>query len=201
MFAGLSLPKLLASRTERHPGKAFLIWEPFSGSSQTWSYAEFSRAVEQLASGLYSRGIRSGNKVLLHMENCPEFLISWFACARLGVVAVSTNTRSVARDMAYFAEQSQAVAALTQPRFADLVKASSDNFQFVATTATDAGEAATGPLPAGVIDFDDLPMEALELPEEDPAHSQTSQSSSHRVPPHDRKPYCGPTPMHCGARV
>lgn len=168
MFAGLSLPKLLASRTERHPGKAFLIWEPFKGSSQTWSYAEFSRAVEQLASGLYSRGIRSGNKVLLHMENCPEFLISWFACARLGVVAVSTNTRSVARDMAYFAEQSQAVAALTQPRFADLVNASSDNFQFVAATATDAGEAATGPLPAGVIAFDDLPIETLELPEEDP---------------------------------
>jgi carnitine-CoA ligase len=39
---------------------------------------------------------------MVHLDNSPEFLISWFACAEIGAVAVSTNTRSVARDMDVF---------------------------------------------------------------------------------------------------
>jgi crotonobetaine/carnitine-CoA ligase len=38
--------------------------------------------------------VRAGDRVLIHLENCPEFLLAWFGCAALGAVAVTTNARS-----------------------------------------------------------------------------------------------------------
>ena len=39
----------------------------------------------------------------------------------VGAVAVTTNTRSVAAEMSYFIDQTDAVAAITQPQFAAMV--------------------------------------------------------------------------------
>jgi crotonobetaine/carnitine-CoA ligase len=91
------------------------------------------------------------------MENCPEFLQAWFACALLGAVAVSTNTRSARDEMAYFTEHSGAVAAMTQPRYAALVGAAMPGAAWIAVTATDAGEApAAGTAPSAGDSFEAL---------------------------------------------
>ena len=70
----------------------------------------------------------------------PEFVVSWYACAMLGAVAVSTNTHSVARDLEYFAQHTAAVCAITQPAFARLVRDACPALQFVVVTDHDAGE-------------------------------------------------------------
>ena len=115
MISGRDLPWLLRHWTERMPDKPFLVWEPFIGSRRVWSYGELARDVEAFAGALHAQGVGFGERVMLHLDNCPEFVIAWFACARLGAVAVSTNTRSVARDIAYFAEHAGVVAAVTEP--------------------------------------------------------------------------------------
>ncbi len=58
-----------------------------------------------MAVGLRERGDRPGDKVLIHAENSPEMLLAWLACATLGAVAVTTNTRSVAAEIEYFVEK------------------------------------------------------------------------------------------------
>jgi crotonobetaine/carnitine-CoA ligase len=60
---------------------------------------------------------------LIHLENCPEFVISWYACAAIGATAVTTNTRSVADEMRYFSDDSQPSCAITEPRFAEMIGA------------------------------------------------------------------------------
>lgn len=137
-----SVPWLLDQWAQRTPDKPFLVWEPFSGPSREWSYAEFQRDVRAVASSLRDRGVEFGSFVLIHMENAPEFLLGWLACAELGAVAVATNTRSVGRDLTYFAEHTSPVAALTQPSFAGLIRASCPDLSFLAVTDTDAGEPA-----------------------------------------------------------
>ena len=119
MVEGRDVPSVLASRVATYGDKPFMVWEPFEGSLATYSYAQFGAAVESLAGALHSRGVQIGDRVLVHLDNSPEFVISWFACARLGAVAVSTNTRSVARDMEYFAEHAGVVGAITSPGFAE----------------------------------------------------------------------------------
>lgn len=164
---GRNIPWLLGSWAERTPDKIFLAWEPFSGSPSTWTYKQFHDDVEKLAANLYKRGLRAGEKVLIHMDNSPEFLLSWFSCARLGAVAVSTNTRSVARDMCYFAAHAGVVGALTQPQYAQLVSESATNIQFLVVTETDAGEPADIPPDIEYIPFAEMLLESDPCPPSD----------------------------------
>ena len=85
--------------------------------------ANSTTRVGALAAGLVKRGIRQGDYVLIHLDNCIETLLAWFACVELGAIAVTTNTRSAAAEIEYFAGHCGAVAAITQPAYAELVAA------------------------------------------------------------------------------
>lgn len=137
---GLDVPWMLQQWAARSPHKVCLIWCPFDGEHQCFTYGELFRSARRLAAGLGARGVTSGDFVILHMDNSPEFVISWYACAILGAVAVSTNTRSVARDLSYFADVTEAVCCLTQPKFAALIKEACANLKFIGVTDNDAGE-------------------------------------------------------------
>ena len=120
-MAGQDIPWLLAHWAEARPDHPVLVWDPAEGDGRSWSYAELWSDVRKLAVGLADRGIGKEDKVLIHSENCPEMVISWLACATLGAVAVTTNTKSVAVELEFFIDKAQCVAAITQPEFADLV--------------------------------------------------------------------------------
>ncbi len=66
-----------------------------------WTYAAFRQRVLEVAAGLKARGIKAGDYVLVHLDNSPEFEFLWFACARLGAVVVTTNTRSAGPELEY----------------------------------------------------------------------------------------------------
>ncbi len=155
-FAGQDLPWLLNHWAGEKPDHPFLIWEPKDGSDRTWSYAEFAADVRKLAAGLHERGIAKGDKVLIHAENCPEMVLSWYACATVGAVGVTTNTKSVGPEITYLAGHAQCVAAITQPKFAALITENAPSLKWVAVTADNSGESADETLPAGVESFDAL---------------------------------------------
>jgi crotonobetaine/carnitine-CoA ligase len=71
-------------------------------------------------------------------------LVAWFACACVGAIAVTTNARCSAEELAYFAEHSGAVAAITQPRFAEIVNASSGDLNWIALIDHDNGVPVIG---------------------------------------------------------
>ena len=143
MVVGRDVPWLLRSTTTRFPDKTFLVWEPFDGEAASWTYAEFRAQTRRVAAGLSERGVRRGERVLVHLDNCPEFLLAWFACAELGVVAVSTNTGSVQRDVEYFAAHAEVVAAVTSPQYARLVTESAPDLGLLVVTDNDGGAPAT----------------------------------------------------------
>ncbi|MBL4839043.1 MAG: acyl--CoA ligase [Kordiimonadaceae bacterium] len=96
---------------------------------------------DAFAVALLEQNVKAGDKLLVHMENCPEFLITMFACARIGAVAVTTNSRSVARDIEYYIETAGIVGAVTQPAFARLVATTAPQLNFLIVTDTDSGAA------------------------------------------------------------
>src|SRR5215813_10393024 len=71
---------------------------------QALTYGELQKRVNRLANGLRGVGVDRGDRVMLRMPNCPEFIITWLACQRLGVVTVSTMPLLRARELAYIAE-------------------------------------------------------------------------------------------------
>ena len=161
-FGGWDVRTLLDQQAGIRAQHPFLVWEPFDAPAQRWTYREFSEATKRVAAGLAKRGIKKGDFILVHLENCPEFLFSWFACARLGAVAVTTNTRSAGAELNYYADNAGVKAAITQPKFAVLVEENCPDLQWVAVTASDAGQEANAPVEA------DQTFEALYGDEEPP---------------------------------
>ena len=121
--AGCTINGLLESQAKARPAKTFFIWEPFSGESQAWTYERFATATARVASGLRRSGVGEGTYVLIHLDNCPEYLLAWFACARVGAIAVCTNTRSTLDELSYIATHAGAEFAITQPDVEPLVSA------------------------------------------------------------------------------
>jgi crotonobetaine/carnitine-CoA ligase len=148
-FDGMDVPSMLQLRAEVRRDHPFLIWAPFDAPARAWSYGEFHERVGALAAGLVRRGITQGDYVLLHLDNCIELLMAWFACVELGAIAVTTNTRSAAAEMNYFAGHCGAVAAITQPAYAELVAANCRNLRWIAVTSHDAGAAPNHTTPRG----------------------------------------------------
>ncbi|MEA2841407.1 MAG: carnitine-CoA ligase [Methylobacteriaceae bacterium] len=143
-YAGFDIAQLLRLRAATRSDHAFLIWAPFDGDGARLTYAQFDHCVRRCAAGMNARGIKPGEPVLIHLENCAEMLIAWFACAYVGAIAVTTNARASAEELAYFAGHSGAVAAITQPRLAEIVNASSRDLNWIALIEHDNGVPVSG---------------------------------------------------------
>ncbi|MBP7063623.1 AMP-binding protein [Ferrovibrio sp.] len=156
-FEGLNLNWLLAAQAQARREHPFIIFEPFDRPARSISYGEFYDLACQLAQGLRQRGMQPGDRIILHLDNCPEFLLTWCACGIAGAVVVTTNTRCSEEELGYFFEHSGASAAITQPRHAALVQAACRGARWIAVTDNDAGEpAAFAAQPAAAERFDQL---------------------------------------------
>jgi fatty-acyl-CoA synthase len=57
------------------------------------TYAALADEAARLATGLRSLGVGAGDRVALWLPNLPAWLTTFFACGRLGAIAVAVNTR------------------------------------------------------------------------------------------------------------
>jgi acyl-CoA synthetase (AMP-forming)/AMP-acid ligase II len=72
-----------------------------------WTYAELNARVNRVANGLAARGYLRGDVLALASGNSCEFLLTYFACAKLGVVCVPMNLGWRADEIAYVLDHSQ----------------------------------------------------------------------------------------------
>ena len=114
-----TLPKLLDHRAESNPDRTFLIFEDTNRKSSTWSYKDFNEKVNQVANALSKLNVNKGDKVNIHLNNCPEFLFGWFALSKIGAIMVPTNPISPPDELIYPINHSEAILTITQ---ADLVE-------------------------------------------------------------------------------
>jgi carnitine-CoA ligase len=164
-FAGMDVPWLLQIRARTRRDHPFLIWAPFDAPARIWRYGEFHDRVGALAAGLAARGVKPGEYLLIHLDNCIEAMLAWFACVELGAIAVTTNTRSAPAEMEYFADHCGAVAAITQPSYAETLSAHCRNLRWIAVISHDAGAApAQGTRPQRADSFEALFTDSTERP-------------------------------------
>ena len=78
----------LAVSALRFPDKPALVF-----FDRVLTYAELLRQAERLAATLYSVGVRKGDRVLLNLQNCPQWVIAHFAILRANAVVVPVKDR------------------------------------------------------------------------------------------------------------
>lgn len=78
------LDRHLAARAD-HPA---LLWEGDDGTVRKVSYGELAETVDRIAGFLRVEGIRPGDAVGIYMPMVPEIVAVFFACLKVGAVAV-----------------------------------------------------------------------------------------------------------------
>jgi long-chain acyl-CoA synthetase len=63
------------------------------------SYEQLLAEVERCSAALAGLGVRKGDRVGLLLPNCPEYVIAFFACQRIGAIAVGNNPLYTEREL------------------------------------------------------------------------------------------------------
>lgn len=82
--------------SELYPQKPAIIFE-----EHVTTYADLDRRTRSVACWLQAAGIEKGDRVAVVLENCPEFIELYLACARLGAIFVPLNYRLTAEELDY----------------------------------------------------------------------------------------------------
>jgi fatty-acyl-CoA synthase len=99
-----------------HPDKTAILFE-----DQKITYAELHQRANRASCWLQSLGIEKGDRVALTLNNCPEFVELFLACARLGVIFVPLNFRSAPPELDYFLKNCRPRLLVFGREFADTV--------------------------------------------------------------------------------
>src|SRR5216683_7519504 len=110
--------EILSRTAERYPENEAVI-----SRGVNLTYRELDALVNAFANALLDMGIRKGDRVCLLMTNRPEFLVSWFALARIGAIISPMNPSYKEREVAYQLGNSEAIAIVVQLELLSLVEA------------------------------------------------------------------------------
>ena len=127
------ITEILARNARMYSDEIALIErEPAKGIRREISWQEFDGLANRVANALIARGINKGDRVILLMMNCLEWLPFYFGVLRTGAWAVPLNFRFTARDIQYCAEIAEAKAIIFGEEFIDRVDSSRDNLVGIA---------------------------------------------------------------------
>jgi len=112
MHDELTLTGLLDLQVERRSDVPAMYYR-----GATTTYAALAAESRRVARGLSSLGVGRGDRVSLWLPNTPAWFAAFFACARLGAIALATNTRFRAAEMEDILGRSEAKVLLYWPAF------------------------------------------------------------------------------------
>ncbi|PJC72617.1 MAG: hypothetical protein CO012_11730 [Syntrophobacterales bacterium CG_4_8_14_3_um_filter_49_14] len=87
-----------------------------------WTYSQISERVNSLSNALISLGVSKGDRVAIIQVNCPEYIESYCAAAKLGAIFVPLNFRARADELSYMLDNAQAKVLLVGKRYQEMVQ-------------------------------------------------------------------------------
>jgi long-chain acyl-CoA synthetase len=110
-----NLAALFFARAEELGDKPFL-WAKRDGVWRSTSWREARDIVGRLARGLVALGVAPGDRIVIAMENRPEWALAEIAILAAGAIAVPAYTTNLAADHQHILDNVRAKAALVSTR-------------------------------------------------------------------------------------
>ncbi len=126
------LGELLALSSQKHPLRHAIVF-----GSKKITYHHLNELTDQIAVGLIELGINKQDKIALLLDNCPEFVISYFAILKAGAVVVPINYMLRIEEAKQILEDSQAKAIITSCLYLDMaekLRLRLDSLKFIIST-------------------------------------------------------------------
>jgi 2,3-dihydroxybenzoate-AMP ligase/mycobactin salicyl-AMP ligase len=103
-WLGMTLGDMFDKACDLYPSKEALV-----GEGKRYTYTELRTEVNKLAYRFLEEGFQSGDRVLIQLPNWPEFVISYYAMQKAGLVMVLLTVNHSAKEVVHLAN-------LTQPK-------------------------------------------------------------------------------------
>jgi fatty-acyl-CoA synthase len=107
-----SLTDFLAHHEKVRPTATALVY-----ADQPITFSTLAAESRRVAQGLADLGVTAGDRVALWLPNVPAWLACFFACAQLGAIAVTVNTRFKSTEVADIVGRSGAKVLVFWPDF------------------------------------------------------------------------------------
>lgn len=117
VIGGQDLRQMWDDLAEVYGNKTALIFESADGEARHYSYAHLNEQINRTANLFHTLGISKGDKVALHLDNCPEFIFCWFGLAKIGAIMVPINARFLAEESAWLVNNCHASMVVTTEHF------------------------------------------------------------------------------------
>src|SRR5699024_3562744 len=106
----------LAISAQRYPQRAAIVYY-----DTVITYAQLKAEVDALAGFLMAEGVALGDRVLLYLQNSPQFIIGFFAVLRANAVVVPMNPMNKSAELDhYIADPGAKVALVGQEVYAEI---------------------------------------------------------------------------------
>jgi long-chain acyl-CoA synthetase len=112
-----TLPTILEDMADIYPDQPIIIFK-----DHAIHYREFNTTVNRFASALQELGVMQGDRVAIHLPNCPQFPIAFYAVLRIGGIAVPCNPIYTAREMKHQINDSGSKVIITLSAMYPLIK-------------------------------------------------------------------------------
>jgi carnitine-CoA ligase len=109
--------RFLAEAARKFGERTYFIFE-----DKPYSYAAVNKTTDLVAANFAAMGIRKGDHVAILMENCPEFIYTWFGLARLGAIEAPFNPFHKGSILEYLINYSDAETLVISSNFIDEIK-------------------------------------------------------------------------------
>lgn len=100
-----------------HPEREALVTIDSRGMERRITHLALADMARHASQGLLSIGVRRGDHVALWMTNLVEWVVSYFACLRIGAVVVPVSTRLQPEEVAYILKKSRVRHLVMLDRF------------------------------------------------------------------------------------
>jgi fatty-acyl-CoA synthase len=109
-----TVSQLLASTVTQHSGRSAFI---FSEQGVRWTWCDFQKQVDDVASGLLALGLKAGDRVGIWSPNRSEWVVTQFATAQIGVILVNVNPAYRLSELEYALNKVQVKALILAEKF------------------------------------------------------------------------------------
>ena len=99
----ITVSKLLAQVAKQYPDDEAV---KFTDRDYRRTWKEFNEEAETIAKGFLEMGIQKGDHVAIWATNVPEWMLTFFACTKIGAVLVTVNTAYKVFELEYLLRQS-----------------------------------------------------------------------------------------------
>jgi long-chain acyl-CoA synthetase len=108
-----SLPALLLGHARERP-RQVAMREKHRGRWREFTWGEYAGRVARTAHGLRELGVEPGDRVAIHAENRPEWLVADLAIQGIGAISVGIYPTSPAAEVSYLLAHSGAVVLIAE---------------------------------------------------------------------------------------